>query len=462
MVAQASALVRYVILARILGPEQLGLAAMLVLTAQFFDSVSDTGADRFIVQSPKGDTPRMLGVVHMAMALRGVMIAAALFVTAGLVARLYGAPQIVPALHVLALAPLIAGFTNLDMRRVQRTGDFRPESYVTLFGELASVAATATAAFIVRDHTAVLYGLIARALTMVTASHLVSARRYGWAYGPLEARLFFQVAGPLAINGLFLYFGSQGDRLLVASGLGAAALGHYSAILLLIFNPTSALARFLQGMHLPQVAAARDDGPRLRAQGERLAGQTLLLSVGAAVGFAVAGPLIAPLLFGELGVQPVLIFAALGVVQAARMLRGWPTTLALGLGRSTEVMVNNIIRVVALPLAFVANLHWHTLFAILLGFFVGEVLALFGALWFLIRAAAVPASSSLRRSMMFLLIAAATVGSAAAGQGHEPLLLALGVTTNLGLLAILLRQERDTVGETLTAVLARFRANTKP
>ena len=457
LIAQASALVRYVILARILGPEELGLAAMLVLTAQFFESVSDTGADRFIVQNPEGDTPKMLGLVHMAMALRGVMIAGALVTTAGLVARLYTAPQIVPALQVLAFVPLIAGLTNLDMRRAQRTGDFRPESYVTVFGELAGVAASAAAAFIVRDHTAVLYGLIVRALVMVGASHIVSVRRYAWAYSRLEARQFFQFAGPLAINGLFLYFGSQGDRLLVASGLGAAALGQYSAILLLIFNPTSAITRFLQGMHLPQVAAARDDANALRRQGERLAGQSLLLAVGAAVGFAAVGPLIAPILYGKLGVQPLLIFAGLGVVQAARLLRGWPTALALGLGRSSEVMINNMVRVIALPLAMVANAYWHSLNAILLGFFAGEILALLGALWFLVRASATPAASSVRRTLMFLLISAATVGSAAAVQYREYLLLALSMTANLGLLTILMRQERATAQQALTAIFVRLR-----
>ena len=46
---------RYVILARLLGPEQLGLAATLLLTAQFFESLSDTGANRFIVQDARGD-----------------------------------------------------------------------------------------------------------------------------------------------------------------------------------------------------------------------------------------------------------------------------------------------------------------------------------------------------------------------------------------------------------------------
>ena len=457
MVAQGSALIRYVILARILGPEELGLAAMLVLTAQFFESISDTGADRFVVQDPDGGEPRMVGLVHLAMSLRGVMIAVLLALTAGLAARLYGAPQITPALQVLALAPLIAGFTNYDMRRAQRSGDFRPESYVTIVGEVIGVGASAAAAIIVRDHTAVLYGLITRAVVMLAMSHAIAKHRYAWAFGRQESRRFFTFAGPLAINGLFLYFGSQGDRLLVASGLGAAALGQYSAILLLIFNPTSAVARFLQGIHLPHVARARDDAPALLAQGDQIAGQSLLLAVGAVVGFALAGPFLAPLLYGKLGAQPLLMFAGLGAVQAARLLRGWPTAIALGLGRSGDVMINNIVRVIALPVAFVANLHWHVLTAILAAFFLGEFLALIGGLWLLIRQSAAPLRSSVRRTGMFVATSAATVTFAAASQFDHRVPQLLAAAALLALLVAVCAQEKATLGEARDAILARLR-----
>ena len=53
--AMVCALLRYVLLARILGPEQLGLAAILILTGQFFDFISDVAADRFLILDKQGD-----------------------------------------------------------------------------------------------------------------------------------------------------------------------------------------------------------------------------------------------------------------------------------------------------------------------------------------------------------------------------------------------------------------------
>jgi len=162
LTGQVAALLRYVLLARILGPEQLGLSAMLILTAQFFDSVTDTGSDRFLIQDPDGDSPRMQGFVQLVMAGRGLFIAAALALTAIPLAAIYHAPAIAPALMVLGLSPFILGFVHLDIRRLQRHGDMRQESAMTIVGEIAGLVGTVWAALVVRDHTAVIYGLVAR------------------------------------------------------------------------------------------------------------------------------------------------------------------------------------------------------------------------------------------------------------------------------------------------------------
>src|SRR5947209_10059109 len=145
--SQAAALLRYVLLARILGPEQLGYAAMLILTAQCFESISDTGADRFLIQDAEGDTPVMQGFVQLIMLGRGVLIAIALAAFAVPLAGLYKSAALVPGLIALGLAPLIGGFTHLDIRRLQRHHDFWPESITTMVGEIVGLAATGAAAW---------------------------------------------------------------------------------------------------------------------------------------------------------------------------------------------------------------------------------------------------------------------------------------------------------------------------
>ena len=60
--------------------------------------------------------------------------------------------------------------------------------------------------------------------------------------------------------------------------VGLTALGHYSAVLLLVLYPTAALTKYVAGIHLPLVAKdPRSTAPS--AAPEMLAGRSLLLSL---------------------------------------------------------------------------------------------------------------------------------------------------------------------------------------
>jgi O-antigen/teichoic acid export membrane protein len=445
LTAQASALARYIVLARILGPEQLGLAAMLILTSQFFESISDTGSDRFLVQDADGDSPRLQGLVQLVLAGRGLLIATALIVSAPLLSGLYRAPTLETSLMWLALSPFIGGFVHLDLRRAQRTQDFRPESAAIIVAELVSLAGTATAAFITRDHTAVIYGLVLRSLALVVVSHITARRPYRWAYGRDEGVRFSMFAAPLFLNGLLLFLGSQGDRLMVGSGLGAAALGHYSAILLLIYYPTSALSKFVMGIHLPHLAARREEAAVFAAAREKLGGQTVLLAIGVTAGFLMVAPMFTPLFYGRQFAQPLQIFALLGVLQAARFLRLWPTTLAVGIGRSSIVMLNNVARMIALPTAFLANLYFHSLESIVGGFIVGEIVALLAALWLLARANAVVLRHELLRVAEFVVAGALVIAWALALHAGDLILLPFVAAASVLAMLVVAQRERPTL-----------------
>jgi O-antigen/teichoic acid export membrane protein len=446
--SQAAALLRYVLLARILGPVELGYAAMIILTSQFFESISDTGSDRFLVQDAEGDTPVMQKFVQLVMVSRGVLIAICLSLFAQPLAGVYKSPTLITSIMVLGVAPLIGGFIHLDIRRLQRSGDFWPESITTIVGELVGLVATISAAWWVRDHTAVVYGLIARAVAIVGVSHLVSQRRYGWAFARSQGMRFSRFAFPLFFNGLLLFGGGQGDRLIVGNRVGPAGLGHYSAILLLIYYPASTLSKFVGTTALPGVARAREDAGRMRDATERLAGRSILLAVGMAAGFAVVGPIATPILYGRLFAQGASIFALIGCVQSARFLRIWPTTIAVALGRSEIVLANNLARTVALPIAFFAAVKFHSLSAIVSGFMVGEIVALLAALVLLARTGAVTVASELTRVGTFLAVSAALVAGAWGFEHHRFGVLAAGALATLLALAWTAWEERLVVGET--------------
>ncbi|MBK5263651.1 MAG: oligosaccharide flippase family protein, partial [Alphaproteobacteria bacterium] len=389
-VAQLCALARYTVLARILGPEQLGLAAILILTAQFFESVTDSGSDRFLVQDRGGDDPALMSLTHLVSFGRGLLIAAGLILLAGPISHLSGAPQLVPEMMVLAISPLIMGFVHWDFRRQQRSSDFRAEGNIVMFSEIGSLIATTTAVLILRDFTAILYGLIARSLVTVIVSHIVAQRRYAMGYARAYAPRLARFAWPLIINGLLLFIGGQGDRIFISNQLGVAALGHYSAVALLIFYPSGMIMRFMSTTYLPRISARHSDPAAWDRASSAFASQTVLIGIAMQFGFVLIAPFAVPILYGarfEIGLLPIALIA---ILQTIRFIRAWPGTAAIGAGLSHIVMINNAVRMIAFPAAITGLSLIGGMEGIISGFIFAECLAFLGGLVMVNRALGQP------------------------------------------------------------------------
>jgi len=401
LISQASALVRYVVLARLLGPEQLGVAATLVVTASFFDLISDTGSDRFLIQDRHGDDPGVQKLAHLVFAGRGVAVALALAAFAIPVAHFYKTPALAGGLAVLALSPLILGFEHLDYRRLQRAHDFRPEALCMIWAECVCLLVTTVAAVVTRSFEAVLVGLITRALVLVLVTHIVAKRPYRIGWEPTHARQLSQFALPLMLNGLMLFVVSQGDRVIVGRALGVKELGYYSAAMLLVYYPSVLLARYIHAIYIPLIAAQRDSEQRRRQVIDDLGGQTIILTIAMTLGFALVAPSIIPILFGRRFQQEALLVALIGILQMARFIFNWPSTASLAMGRSATVLASNLAHFLAFASAIAGFKLIGGLQGVVAGFIVGELICAVVALVLLNRDGGQPLMRGLGRLAEF-------------------------------------------------------------
>jgi len=409
VVGQACALLRYTVLARLLGPEQLGLVAVLILVSNFFEMISDTGSDRFLVQDREGDEPEVQKMVQTVFLWRGAFMALGLAVAAWPVSVYFHEPGLWIGLTVLGLSPLVAGLTHLDTRRFQRHNDFRAEGLALVVAETLGLIATIVSAYLTRDYTATLYGLITRSAVMVAVSHLLAERPYRLGYAPGPAHRLRTFAVPLIANGALMFIAGQSDRLMVSGLVGLEALGHYSAVLLLVLYPTVALTRYVQGIHLPLVAAEAATTTRGVAM-DLLGGRSLILTLCIAAGFAVVGPTAILVLYGREFAQEPWLVGLIGILQAGRFIRVWPTTLALGLGHSRIVLANNLARTVGIPAALLGIATIGGIAGVVAGFIVGEIAALATGAVMLNRTRGLPWTHDLDRIAVYLFGSALILG----------------------------------------------------
>jgi O-antigen/teichoic acid export membrane protein len=211
IVVQACTFLRSVVLGRLMSPANFGIAATFAMTFYLLDMISNLAADTLLIQAKEGDHPSFENTAHLWQAARGLANAAVLLIMGGTTSHLFGDPQAKWAFQVLALVPLISGFTHFDKNRVQRDMKFGPIVLVDVSSNVLMTLAAFPLALWLRDYSAMLWILIAQALCNTVGSHLVAERRYGWAWDRLYARQILAFGWPLLINGLLMFLIFQGD-----------------------------------------------------------------------------------------------------------------------------------------------------------------------------------------------------------------------------------------------------------
>ncbi len=374
-VSTVLALLRYVVLARLLGPAELGIAATIVVIGTFFDQIADVGTDRFIIQDREGGDEIVQGLVQTVTVGRGLVVACALLVSAIPLAIFFRTPALASGLALLAVSPAISGFTHLDSRRAQRAHDFRADALQTIGGEVCGFIAMCLSAVLLQDFRAVVVGIIVRSLSSVVITHILAQRPYRLSWSAAHWPRLARFSIPLMANGLMVFAASQSDRLIVSHELGPAALGFYSSVLLLIYYPAALLTRFSFTLSMPLIANARLDPKAQRRAIDALGGQILLLAVVMAAGFALVAPVMVPVLFGKRFQQPALMVGLVGCLQTVRFLMNGPTTIAMATGRTIMVLVSNLGHVLAFVGALIGVRLGHDLMSLMAGFIIGEFLA---------------------------------------------------------------------------------------
>lgn len=376
--SQLLSLVRNVVVARLLGPEEFGLAAAVILAMGFLESFSNAGPQNLLVQAKDKDVRPLLAAAHAVTLSRGITTTLLLLLTAIPLSSFLGLKLGWPAVGMLALGAFLSGFLHRGVRLVQRDGDFRPDSITQLSGDLAALAVAIPVAAITHSHIAIVAAMAAKSAASTAVSHLLAPQRYELAWARDYLRRFWDFGWPLLINGPLLFFSSQADRIFISRELGASALGLYSAVLVLVMSPSAAILRWLGTIYTPGLAKRFHEVGDLKDVGIVFNYSALMLSFAAIMflGFATLGDYIVQVLYGSRYETPAFLIALIGCLQIFRFLRAWPSTLALSAAASGSILVATAVRLLALPLGYVGMLVLGGLPGLLAGFILGEAAAL--------------------------------------------------------------------------------------
>lgn len=243
-------LIRTIVLARLLAPEDFGLfgIAMLALTA--LETFSETGFNAALIQRP-GDIRPYLDTAWTVQAIRGFLLAAILLLIAPFVAEFFGEPGAEPLMQALALYQVLSGLVNTGVLYFRKELEFHKEFIYMFSGTLVNFLVAIPAALILRNAWALVFGYIAGQLIRLVVSYLVHPYRPRLNLNRTFAKEIFGFGRWVLGSSMLVFLINNGDNIIVGRLLGAISLGLYLMAYTIANTPATEISNVVSQVAFP-------------------------------------------------------------------------------------------------------------------------------------------------------------------------------------------------------------------
>jgi O-antigen/teichoic acid export membrane protein len=409
-VGYGASFVRNMILARMLTKADFGIAAAFSMIITLLEFSAKLGISRFVIRDQEGDDPVFLAAAHLVQAVAALLSSLLMVAAAWPLARLFGIGDHVGALYVLALIPLLNGFSHLDVRRFERQLRFGPSTGTEAIPQVAIMLAAWPVASWLGDYRAVLVLLIVKAACSCGTSHWLAGQPYRWRMHREYVARMLRFGWPLLVNGFLMFGVMQGDQFLIASFYTMADLAPYAAAVALTTAPTFIFYRIFNSIMLPLMAKVQDDPQAFHRRYRQALAVISTFSVVTNTGVIIGAEAIMRFVYGSKYTGSGIILGCLALVNAFRNVRTACSLAALARGDSQNQMISNLWRATSLLPALGLALTHQPVWLLACAGLIGEALACRAAFTRLQRRDGVPLRTSLLPAGGVTLAAALALG----------------------------------------------------
>lgn len=312
---QIFSLTRLVILARVLAPHDFGLLGIAMLTLATLETFSRVGFDDALVQK-KDDIKDYLNTAWTVSVFRGIILFISLYLAAPYAAAFFETSEATPIIQVIGISFLFQGFTNVGVIFFQKELEFKKQYIYQLSGTLADFIVAVSAALILGNVWALVYGLIAGNLVRLVVSYFVHSHKPTLSFDLKKAKELFGFGKWVLGSSILIFLITQGDDIFVGKFLGATALGFYQLAYRLSNLPATEITHVITQVTFPAYSKMQNNIPRLREAYLKVLQLTAFLSFPIAGMIFILTPEFTLIFLGEKWIpmvpaMQILVFAGL-------------------------------------------------------------------------------------------------------------------------------------------------------
>ena len=256
-------LARVIVLARILTPNDFGLLGIALLSLSFVQSFSRTGFGAALVQK-REDITSYLDTSWTVSIIRGAIIAAVLYLSAGYVATFFDTMEAKSVIQAIASVTLIRGFINPGVIYFDKELEFH-KRFMYDVGRTSAVFITSIILVLFwKSVWALVYGVIAGDIVALVLTYLLHPYRPRLRFDYQKAKQLFTFGRWIYLSSLMIFLSTQLDKGVIGKILGATSLGLYQVGSTISNTATGELSQATAQVAFPAYSKLQLDLPRLR------------------------------------------------------------------------------------------------------------------------------------------------------------------------------------------------------
>ncbi len=348
---------RLLVLARLLAPDDFGLIAIAFVAIEITERLTDLGMTAALVQRKDlderhYDTAWTIGLI------RAAFVSLIVYVTAPLVADLYGDERASPLIRVLALLPLLEAAASVKVVELIRRLDFRTLTFVKLPAAVANAAvAISLAPFF--GVWALVGGALAGPAAHLIMSYVVAPYRPHLRVDQQSTRALIHFGRWMFTIGLISLAGNSVLRLIISRELGTDQLGLYFLAAKLAFLPLEIADEVIASVTFPLYARLQASKEKVVRAFRAVMLATFALLTPASLILIALAPGVAENILGARwgGTAPVI--RALAFVSVVYLLGEGIRPVLKGMGKPSKVALIEAVQTsLLIALAWVFTRTW--------------------------------------------------------------------------------------------------------
>jgi O-antigen/teichoic acid export membrane protein len=341
VIVMMAGLARVSLVARALGPRELGLFALLTVTVEAARAVSTLSPISVLVQRERITTGFV--TTYWVFNIAQGLIIAAIVLAAYPASQVFHPGRSQWILHALvAFAAFVSAWASPGRVVAERNVRFGRIAATESIGALIDLVVVVALAFLLRSALALAIGAVARAFVEVALSFFFFPTRVGFQIDAEARAEYFRAGKHVLLMSVASYVALFGDNAVIGALLGSQALGLYVVAYRLAEIPFSMLFAISKRLLFPYASRLQSEKAKLRTVVMDSLSLQMMFLAGTGVGFCVFADVFVPLFFGAKFRESVMVLRVL---------------VLLTLGRGAAIMLAQVL----LSAGRFRDLSWLTL-----------------------------------------------------------------------------------------------------